>query len=188
MLTILSVIIILAIIILYYTFANHSTIHVVSTFDGKVYSVLKDIHDPIESANVLAQLNQRILILKNHLQKEYPENIITKRLVKGYNAKLLSEAQIQSGYTTYTIDKSDIKVCLRTRDDYKKLYDINLLMYVLLHELAHVCNLTMGHDDNFKNVFEFLVQRALEINIYSYDDYRLNPKEYCGITLSSSII
>jgi hypothetical protein len=38
-----------------------------------------------------------------------------------------------------------MRICLRNRDTQEKIYDINLLMYVVLsRELAHVCNYTQA--------------------------------------------
>jgi hypothetical protein len=187
MVTVTIFVILLAIISAYYL-RNRHTIPVMSTFDGNVYNVLKDIQDPVESANILAELNAKTETLIKYLEQNNKDHIVTQCMSKKYSPSILSEAKIQSGYTTYTINKSDIHVCVRTRDDNKKAYDINLLMYVLLHELAHVCNDTIGHDDKFKRVFSFLVKKAIEVGVYKFDNYHINPKEYCGMTLNSSIV
>ena len=67
-------------------------------------------------------------------------------------------------------------------------------MYVILHELAHMCNYDsrgvpiQGHGDEFKRIFRILVQESIDLNIYTYTDYRANPIEYCGMQLNSSIL
>jgi hypothetical protein len=117
-----------------------------------------------------------------------------KKLQSGYNSNILSEAAIDSRYTTYTIDKHDVHVCLRTRDKDEKLYDINLLMYVILHELAHLCNYDEagnpieGHGKEFKDIFYLLVVEAIKLDVYTYIDYTEQPQEYCGIIVSSTIL
>lgn len=182
-----TIVVVIGLILVYYYIDRHNT-PVISTFDGRVYHVLKDIQDPVESANILARLNANVEKLIQHLKKDYKEHSVTRCLSRKYVSSIISEARIQRGYTTYTINKSDIRVCIRTRDNNKKAYDINLLMYVLLHELAHVCNDTIGHDNNFKRIFSFLVQQAINAGVYTFDDYNSNPQEYCGLTLNSSIL
>lgn len=151
-----------------------------------------------QSANTLGEINTRIIKLIDHLYNKYKDDMtkmyfITK-LKSGYNNNILSEAAIDSRYTTYTIDKQDMHVCLRTRDTNETLYDINLLMYVILHELAHLCNYDEsgnaieGHGKEFKDIFYLLVVEAIKIDIYKYVDYTQYPQEYCGIMVSSTIL
>lgn len=150
------------------------------------------------SANMLAEINKRVTKLIDHLDKKYAndenKNFFIKKLKDNYNSNVLSEAAIDNRYTTYTIDKQDMHICLRTRDDKEKIYDINLLMYVILHELAHLCNYNVngipiqGHGDEFKNIFKILVIESILLNIYTYIDYTTQPEEYCGIIISSTIL
>jgi len=148
-----------------------------------------------ESADTLAIINARIEKLIKHLKNKYTENqICISKLIENYDYSLLSEAAIDERYTTFTIDKQDIHICLRTRDGYDKLYDINILMYVVLHELAHLCNYDKneypitGHGSEFKYIFRLLVTESIQIGIYNHINFRNEPKEYCGIVINSSII
>ena len=107
---------------------------------------------------------------------------------------ILSEAAIDERYTTYTVDKQDMHVCLRTRDKMENIYDINLLMYVILHELAHLCNYDdlgnpiQGHGSEFKKIFKTLVKESIKLGIYNYQNYNESPVEYCGIIINSHIL
>lgn len=151
-----------------------------------------------DSANTLAEINTRITKLIEHLSKKYDNDLskrhFIKKLKENYNSSILSEAAYDNRYTTYTIDKQDIHVCLRTRDGNDTLYDINLLMYVIIHELAHLCNYDnngfpiQGHGIEFKNIFKLLITESISLNIYKYEDYLQNPKEYCGITITTNIL
>lgn len=150
------------------------------------------------SANTLAEINKRITKLIDHLDTTYAndknKNFFIKKLKENYNSNVLSEAAIDNRYTTYTIDKQDMHICLRTRDNKEDVYDINLLMYVILHELAHLCNYNpngipiQGHGDEFKSIFKLLVVESILLNIYTYVDYTTQPEEYCGIMISSTIL
>ena len=57
-------------------------------------------------------------------------------------------------------------------------------MFVAIHELAHVMTLSTGHTDEFWKNFQFLLQHAVNINIYKEVDYAKKPKEYCGLTIT----
>lgn len=150
------------------------------------------------SANTLAEINIRVTKLISYLDTIYntalSENYFIKKLKDNYDPSILSEAAIDKRYTTYTIDKKELHICLRTRDEYENLYDINLLMYVVLHELAHFCNYDengypiQGHGNEFKDIFKFLILESIKVGIYEYVDYNTKPQPYCGIMLSTSIL
>lgn len=184
-----------------YKYSKDEIYYVKSDVDNNVYAIRRGTK-PEEflkaSANTLAEINKRIIILITHLDTKYKDYndyyYFIKMLKNNYSYKILSEAAIDRRYTTFTIDKSDMHICLRTRDKKDDLYDINLLMYVVLHELAHLCNYTRtgmpinGHGTEFKKIFKLLVSEAMSINVYSYDDYTSRPQEYCGIILNSNIV
>jgi hypothetical protein len=176
--------------------------YITSDLDNKVYMIRRGYSKSkeflLKSANTLADINKRVEKLIEFLEKNYSDdpnkNYFIKKLRENYNSYMISEASLDLRYTTYTVDKQDMHICLRTRDQYENVYDIDLLMYVVLHELAHLCNYNkfgtpiIGHGFEFKFVFKFLVEEAIKIGIYKYTDYSRNPHEYCGIKISSSIL
>lgn len=173
-----------------------NTVTVASDVDGNSYTVLRGEKPStfhIDSANALAKVNLNVLNLIEHLQSKYPDVHYIRILKDKYNYSILSEAPIDRRYTTYTIDKKDIHICLRTRDTNERLYDVNLLMYVVLHELAHLCNYTennqpiIGHGPEFTKIFRLLVREAATIGVYQYSNYKERPQEYCGIVINSSV-
>lgn len=147
----------------------------------------------IESANTLAKINERILILIKYLENSNPNNNVTKLLLKNYSPKILRETIPETNYTSFTENKQYISLCLRDRFEKKQIYDINLLMYIVLHELAHFTNYNnfgfpiTGHGEEFKNIFKFLIENAIKAKVYIYDDYRQNPQNYCGLNLNTTI-
>lgn len=187
-------------IILYFAYIYYTDTrqYVKSSYDNNTYiinRVNKSEEFLQDSANMLAEINKKVLLLKKHMDsfKNIPKYHFVN-FFKNYKPSILSEASIDSRYTTYTVNKEEIHICLRTRDSKDKLYDINLLMYVVLHELAHFINYNkdsnpiMGHGSEFLDIFEFLVKEAINIGIYKYENYNLYPKEYCNIILDSTII
>ena len=186
----------------YYTY--NENIYVVSDIDNNSYLIRRGRNKSNiflkNSANMLAEINKRVLLLINRLeekaQKAQDKNkyYFVKHLKKNYNASKLSEAAYDPKYTTYTVNKDEMHICLRTRDINEKLYDVNLLMYVILHELAHMCNYDEngnpihGHGNEFKHIFYVLVTEAIDMNLYIHRNYKESPAEYCGIMLTTSIV
>jgi predicted metal-dependent hydrolase len=186
---------------LYKLFINDEDVYVKSTIDNRKYMIRngnKDKKYLQDSANTLAIINQKIEKLLKHLEKNYDmnneKNIFIYKLIKNYNPELLSEAANDIRFTTFTINKQDMHICLRTRDDNENIYNIDILMYVVLHELAHFCNYDkngepiLGHGKEFKYIFQVLVKEAIKIGIYNYIDFKKEPKEYCGIVINSTIV
>ena len=62
----------------------------------------------------------------------------------------------------------------------------NKLMFVALHEMGHICTKSIGHTDEFWTNFKWLLQKSIEIKIYKKQDFRKDPKEYCGTTITDS--
>jgi hypothetical protein len=203
----ISLIKVLAIILLiYFTVSSLTTynenLYIESDVDNREYIIrkgnLKSNAYLKQSANRLAEINGRIEKLIYHLDKKYSNDIsktyFLDKLKENYNPKILSEAANDRRYTTYTIDKKDMYICLRTRDQKETLYDTNLLMYVILHELAHLCNYDkngipiQGHGSEFREIFKLFVIEAIDIGIYDYEDYSKKPSEYCGIVISTTIL
>jgi len=88
---------------------------------------------------------------------------------------------LKSGNKSYTEDKTIITLCL-VDPETKKYYDINILMYVALHELSHCVTKadgTQSHGDEFKNNFVSLLKQASNIGIY--DPKQTIPLTYCGV-------
>jgi hypothetical protein len=200
-----SIIFILIAIIFYlinlYTSYSENT-YIKSTVDNNTYIIRNSHNKSVEflqnSANTLASINIKMETLINYLVKKYAQdtnnNYWVNKLRENYKPYMVSEAANDPRYTTYTIDKTDMRVCLRTRDSKEDLYDLNLLMYVVLHESAHMGNYSpdgipiIGHGIEFKNIFIILVKEAIQLGLYKYEDYSKNPKSYCGLVLSSQII
>lgn len=200
----ITLIVLLILVLSYFiwkVFIYEESVYVKSTFDNNEYIIRggknKSQDELIESANTLAVINFKISKLIKYLDEKYKSDTNyywIKHLKQKYKPTILSEAANDKRYTTFTIDKKDMHICLRTRDIERNLYDINLLIYVILHELAHVCNYTInntpieGHGKEFKEKFALLVNESINIGIYKYEDYKTSPKEYCGMILNTQIV
>ena len=59
-------------------------------------------------------------------------------------------------------------------------------MFVVLHELAHVCTESTGHTKEFWDNFKWILEESINIGIYTKQDFKLNNVEYCGMTITDS--
>lgn len=81
------------------------------------------------------------------------------------NRDILNEISMYKGDKSYTINKEKVYICLT--DENGKYYSMNMLMYVVLHELAHVICDEIGHTEKFHEIFEAILLRSTEMGIYN---------------------
>lgn len=92
-----------------------------------------------------------------------------------------------SRLSSYTLNKEEVALCLRQNQN-GSLYDINTLMYVTIHEYAHVMSDSYGHDGEFINNFAVLLRIAIALKQYIQVDYSRHPVNYCGLQLNQSVL
>tara|TARA_B100001287_G_C22377271_1_gene387055 strand:+ start:16 stop:597 length:582 start_codon:yes stop_codon:yes gene_type:complete len=147
-----------------------------------------------ESANTLSEIITRMYKLRNHLvnnKDKFPDfkdsiSLLEQNLTQ--ERTNIYENSPNSSYTSYSVNKGEeVVFCLKSKKT-GQLHKINLLMYVAIHEMAHIGCHEIGHTELFKKIFEFYTKEAMKIGIYQYEDYDSNPVEYCGMVLSSSIV
>ena len=85
---------------------------------------------------------------------------------------------LYSGNEAYTDNKSEITLCLNDPDT-KKEYDSNTIMYVALHELAHVISKGVGHGEEFRQNFSKLLLEGERLGFY--DPTKPMTTTYCGM-------
>ena len=167
--------------------------YVTSNVDNRKYLV-RDLPDKQKAANLLSRVRENIMKLVKYLNEhqndkfsEYKPYI--EQLSRKINTTVFSETNGSSKYTSYSVNKGDqIVFCLRSKEHKNKLHDLNLIMYVALHEIAHVATPELGHTPLFKKIFAFFTEVAISIGIYKYIPFTSDPMEYCGLTINESII
>jgi hypothetical protein len=168
---------------------NFPTVSVTSSIDGKQYKV-RDMPDRQEAADLLAKLRIRLTKLTNALEKKYPDKKQVKQLVENFRSdpSRFFEATPDSEHTSYSINKGEqIHMCLRQREGPdESLVDENVMMFVALHELAHVCTESIGHGPDFWNNFGWLLKEAEAQGLYRYTDFTAHPVSYCGVYITDS--
>lgn len=94
------------------------------------------------------------------------------------NLKILNNLVMVEDNESYTINKKVIHLC--TKDPRNgRYYDKNTLMFVVLHELAHVLCDDIGHTDNFSIINQALLNHAIKYGYY--DQSKPFIKNYCKI-------
>ncbi len=157
-----------------------------ATYDHKDYYV-QDYENHQEAANVLSKIVSDSLTLINKLSMKYPDKDNVARLKEKFNPDKIREAVHEKNSTSYTINKGEMMhLCLRNKNKNKTLHEHNLLMFVIIHELAHIASKSIGHNKEFYDNFKFLLNEAAEINIYTPVNFGNHPVEYCGIDVTNN--
>ena len=191
MYTSINIFIIVLIMIVFTKFLRDSeTLHlkcILSDVDGNTYCVRDRIHKK-KAADKLARVVKNCTKLIEHLREKKPDHPITKRLIKGFNPAKVMETLPTSEHTAYSENKGEkLAFCLNS-DKYNnnKLIDENTLNFVALHELSHIATTEIGHPDIYWKNFKFVLESAVECGTYKAEDYKNNPKSYCGMTISDN--
>jgi predicted metal-dependent hydrolase len=146
--------------------------------------------DKQEAANLMARLRIRLIKITDALEKKYPDKAQVKHLVKNFRSdpSRFIEATPDSEHTSYSINKGEqIYMCLRQREGpNESLVNENVMTFVSLHELAHVCTESIGHGPDFWNNFGWLLKEAEALGLYQYTDFQAHPVSYCGVYITDS--
>jgi len=159
---------------------------IISNVDGNTYCVRERAKLELAS-DLLANVTKKCKDLVDYVHKKYPDDEDVLRLKEKFNPSRISETLPTSEYTAYSENKGEkIAFCLNTTKQGNKLIDLNTLTFVAIHELSHVMTKAEGHKQIFWQNFKFLLENAKEANIYLPVDYKKEPREYCGMTITDN--
>lgn len=85
-------------------------------------------------------------------------------LTKLNDTNPMKRIKLLKGGKSYTINKEKVYLCLK--DEKEQYYNLNMLIYVTAHELAHVLCDSIGHTDEFHAIFEALLVELTDQGIY----------------------
>jgi len=180
------VFIIVIILVMYVnSYVNAEVEYVTSKIDMRSYLILS-LPDKQKAADFLADINKDLIRITKHLRAKYPNNSDYERLYRNFDPNQVSEGSPQSSYTSYSVNKSQLVICLRQTDNI--FVEKNTLMYVVLHELGHFACEEIGHTPKFWKIFKEILEEAMAIGLYKKVDFKNNPQPYCGIKITSSIV
>lgn len=121
------------------------------------------------------------LFVMDRANKKYQEGPVIQEIKKRVSLidQNFSFIKMYENRQTYAHNKKDIYICLK--DNKGKYYDMNTLIYVTLHEIAHV--ITRGeksdHDQKFLDNFNMLLKKAKRVGIW--DPKIKMPEMYCNV-------
>lgn len=193
MITYIIVIILIIVIVIMFKMEKHKVKYVKSSVNNVSYLV-RDRHDSQQAADILGQIDNNIKdfiqFLKDNKNddksKDYVQYI--DQLDQRIKNVVISESSANSSYTSYSVNKGEELVfCLRSKYT-NNFHDINLLMYVVLHELSHIGCPEYGHGPLFKKIFAFFAMRGIDCKVYEKVNFGILPTEYCGLIIGESII
>ena len=163
---------------------NKDLEYVKSSVDGRKYLV-RNLPDKKDAANMIATVRKNLVKLAQELKKKNQGNIDIERMINNFNPNNIVESEKNNKYTSYSINKGEKTVyCMRSRDDTNKLVEINTMMFVALHELAHTMSKSIGHTKEFWDNFRILLRNAIKLNIYKRVNYNEKPVKYCGVEIT----
>ena len=138
------------------------------------------------------RLNVDCVNYRKHMEEIYSQ---VRRLLTLYQTDKLEEnlPSMSSKETSFTIGKGvKVKLCLRDKSPERRLYDINMIMFVAVHELAHIAcdERVIGdpHTEKFWAIFRFLLLECERIKLFKIPNYTKHPVDYSGIEIRYSPI
>jgi predicted metal-dependent hydrolase len=172
----------------YMTSGPGNLVSVASRIDGREYMV-QNLPDKEEAADRLAEIRRDISkVLFEYKQPEYSQDQACQILIKRFNPDNLMENDVASQHTSYSENKGEkIVICLRHKDQQGfPLVDKNTVMFVVLHECAHLMTFSNGHTQEFWNNFRRLLQDSMKLGVYNEVNYSRTPTAYCGMMITDS--
>ena len=172
-----------------------ATENIKSNVDGQYYKVVKKYDDRRQASNIISEINLFGLELINNLEKVYILNSnentldytkgydITLKLLDRYPNTLTENDPTSPDKTSFTKGKGElISLCLREKaSGNNEFHGMDIIKFVLLHEMAHVVSVSYQHTNEFWINFKFLLQFCEKRNIYFSKDYKNNNTVYCGL-------
>ena len=165
-------------------------VDVTSQTDGRTYRV-QNLPDKQGASDLMAEIHTNLETLINHYKSD-PATMADPRvkvMIERFNPDNMMENDIGENSTSYSENKGEkIVVCLREKTAGYPLVDENTIMFVILHEMAHLMTTTIGHTPEFWTNFKRILQDASGIGIYKPINYSKSPVNYCGMTITDSPI
>jgi len=182
---IISTIILISIFI-YYESKYSDLIYVKSSVDNQEYLV-RNRDDKEDAAILLANINLKLKKLIEILELRYGDNENVLRLINKFNPNKIRESISNTKHTSYSVNKGEkIVFCIRNKTKAERLIKINTMMFVAIHELAHIMTVSIGHTEEFWNNMRFLLKIAIKHNIYKKQDFKKKPIPYCGTVITDT--
>jgi hypothetical protein len=158
--------------------------------DGQSYE-MQNLPDKEKAVGLMADVKARLLKLVDHYKHDQALSADppVRRFLERFKSDVFIENDMASKDTSYSENKGEkIVVCLRdkTKAPQYPLIDTNTIMFVVLHEMAHLMTETIGHTQEFWSNFRRILGDAVQIGLYTPVNYSQRPTPYCGMTITDS--
>jgi hypothetical protein len=148
--------------------------------------MVQNLPDKQAAADLMGRIHQKLDTLMDRYRAPHADGR-AKMLLERFNPANLCENNVNADSTSYSENKGDrIVVCLRDKQRPHPLIDENTITFVVLHELAHLMTVSVGHTPEFWANFRRILQDAIGAGIYQQVNYARTPVEYCGMTITDS--
>ena len=162
---------------------NKTTIK--STVDNRDYEV-RDLPDKLDAANTLADISGKLTKLVEYVVTSDSDRDGVRQLKRNFKSRNIIENTPGGKYTAYSVNKGEqLALCLRDAKD-DTFIELNLIIFVAIHEIAHVMADDVGHTKKFWDNMRYLLEKGEKIGVYRPEDYSKTPKNYCGLEINSS--
>ena len=142
--------------------------------------------DPETSDRLLHEIKERLRSLIQYCLVHHHDNENVHLLRDRFKPENVRETSWNEQGTSFIVEKGEeMHLCLRDKKTFKH-HNINILMFVAIHELAHVMSSSFGHNEEFRLNFKFLLQNAVDSGIYTAENYNQSPVNFCGIKVTST--
>jgi predicted metal-dependent hydrolase len=184
---------ILICITIFYVYLENKASDVTYVKTHNVEFLVRNLPDKEEAALLLSKIRERLIKLVDHTSNEIKDKDektdhlkSLKRLKKNFRPNNITESSPGNKYTSYSINKGEkIVFCLRSKET-DKLVDINTMMFVAIHEVAHLMTESIGHTTEFWDNMRFLLKEGIKIKVYEKQDFNNVPVEYCGTQITDT--
>lgn len=158
--------------------------------DGASYD-MQNLPNKDQAVALMADIKGRLVKLFTHYKSDQALSADppVRRFLERFNTDVFIENDMSSRDTSYSENKGQkIVVCLRdkTKAPEYPLIDANTIMFVVLHEMAHLMTETIGHTQEFWSNFRRILQDATQLGLYTPVNYASRPTPYCGMTITDS--
>lgn len=152
------------------------------TIDG-IELLVKRRKDSHKAGMLIKTLRDNVIDLVDNLVKE-KHNLTPhiKRLHSKIRKVSFNETIHDTGSTTsYSINKGEaLHLCVRKKNTKRSLHDENTLMYVTIHEIAHIASPEIGHTPLFYEIMDYILDYGVNNGYINLEDKDIN---YCGMSI-----
>jgi hypothetical protein len=150
---------------------------------------VRDLPDKQQAADLLAKLRLSLSTFMDKLVQKFPSKTQVQLLQQNFvpDPHRFLESTPDAEHTSYSVNKGEqVHFCLRQRDGSEALVNTDVMMFVALHEMAHMCTKSIGHGQDFWNNFGWLLREAESLGLYKAQDFKSHPVAYCGVQITDA--